>query len=222
MITSHNQEVPEKLISLSNKNNWKTSFNFVKLDIHLIFSRHISRRSHISYGTTRCNGVPALFSEYYLLFITRFVVLQRIKIKKVPTVTSPSYFTKTQVKVVKESHWYDSNKSWQKLFIQTSSVFKISQLITLLTEIIFEIVAPMIIQLSHQKSKTLRGRGGHSSFSSMLFVIFFLVSITFDLTETKLIGVLCSSDLWEGSESESALHLTYVIVQNCGRAECLR
>jgi hypothetical protein len=56
----------------------------------------------------------------------------------------------------------------------------------------------------------------------MLFVIFFLVSITFDLTETKLIGVLCSSDLWEGSESESALHLTYVIVQNCGRAECLR
>jgi hypothetical protein len=80
----------------------------------------------------------------------------------------------------------------------------------------------MIIQLSHQKFKTLRGRGGHSSFSSMLFVIFFLVSITFDLTETKLIGVLCSSDLWEGSESESALHLTYVIVQNCGRAECLR
>lgn len=66
------------------------------------------------------------------------------------------------------------------------------------------------------------GGEGILHFRRCFLVIFFLVSITFDLTETKLIGVLCSSDLWEGSESESALHLTYVIVQNCGRAECLR
>lgn len=63
-----NQEVPEKLISLSNKNNWEVSFNFVKLDIHLIFSRHIFRRSHLSYGTTRCNGV----CQHYFQSITSF------------------------------------------------------------------------------------------------------------------------------------------------------
>jgi hypothetical protein len=64
-------------------------------------------------------------------------------------------------------------KSWQKLFIQTSSVFKISQLITLLTEIIFEFVAPMIIQLSHHRSKNIVG-GGRHSFSSLLLTLIFV------------------------------------------------
>lgn len=161
----------------------------------------------------------------YLIFFIRLVLCYGdSNIRKNQMWLAIARHTKTQVKVIKESHWYDSNKSWQKLFIQTSSVFKISQLITLLTEKNFEFVAPMIIQLSHHKSKNIVEGGGISSFSSMMLLSLFCFLFrqhSFDLTETKLIGVLCSSDLWEGSESESALHLTYVVVQNCGRTESL-
>ena len=68
------------------------------------------------------------------------------------------------------------------------------------------------------------GRGRHIFIfvdDAVIIICFLFRQHSFDLTETKLIGVLCSSDLWEGSESESALHLTYVVVQNCGRTESL-
>lgn len=88
----------------------------------------------------------------------------------------------------------------------------------------FEIVVPMIIQISYNKSKTVVGEG-LSSFPLMVLSFFFSPPIfrqrAENLTETELIGVLRRSDLREGSESKCALHFAYVIVQNRSRAKSL-